>query len=468
MKARSWLARLSGARLLWLVFVVTLPLITAKIRATDEIQYVAYLHSLVFDHDLELGNEYEYFYQRDPQGLAGFKATFLDPGPTRTGRHITFAPIGSAVLWAPAYLLAHGVVTVASGLGAGVVADGLSRPYSVAICLASALYGFVGLLFIHRALCHFAAVAELAATWTVVALWFATPVVYYMTLAAAFAHACSLFAVALLLYLWLRWREDLTPTRALLLGAAGGLAGLVREQDALFLVVPAADFALRALARRDFWRGCLRLALLAAGAVVVFVPQLLTYKAINGSFGPSSVVERKMNRWSSPHFFEVLFNPGHGLFVWSPIVLVAVVGLVVLCVRRRQAVPVLLLLGFLAQVWINGAIESWHMAGAFGARRFASSTFVFAWGLAYVLAPLAAQSRRWLGALFVIVFVWWNLSLIAQFALRLINGEGSRQHLEWPRVAVNQFTEVPSRASRAAFLFFTDRGRLEREIRGAP
>ena len=466
MKETSGLARLSGTWLLCLVFVATLPLITAKIRASDEIEYVAYLHSLVFDHDLELGNEYEYFYRQDPQGLAGFKVTFLDE-LTPTGQHTNFGPIGSALLWAPAYLATHAAVLAARALGVGVLADGLSRPYSVAICLASALYGFIGLMLIHRALRRLAAVPEPAATWTVLGVWLATPVLYYMTLAAAFAHACSLFAVALLLYLWLRWRDDLTLSRAAWLGAAGGLAGLVREQDLFFLLVPAMDLALRALKRRELWPGIVRLGLMTTASVVAFAPQLFVYKALNGAFRPSSVVERKMHRWASPHFFEVLFNSGHGLFVWSPIVLVAICGFLVLCLRRRQLVPALLLFGFLVQVWINGAIESWHMAGAFGARRFVSSSFVFAWGLAVVLVPLTVGARRWIAAFLVTVFVWWNLSLITQFALRLINSEGSRQYLEWPRVAANQFTAVPSRTAHAAYLFFTDRGRLERELRGA-
>jgi hypothetical protein len=206
---------------------------------------------------------------------------------------------------------------------------------------------------------------------------------------------------------------------------------------------------------------------MTTAAAVAFAPQLFVYKSLNGAFRPSSIVERKMHRWVSPHFFEVLFNSGHGLFVWSPIVIVGVIGLVVLCLRRRQVVPTLLLFGFLVQVWINGAIESWHMAGAFGARRFVSSSFVFAWGLAAVLVPLTVGARRWIAAFLVAVFVWWNLSLITQFALRLINSEGSRQYLEWPRVAANQFTAVPPRAAHAAYLFFTDRGRLERELRGA-
>jgi hypothetical protein len=59
----------------------------------------------------------------------------------------------------------------------------------------------------------------------------------------------------------------------------------------------------------------------------------------------------------------------------------------------------------------------------------------------------------------VALAVWWNVSLMAQFGLRLMD----RQRLEWPRVAVNQVTEVPRRIGRAAWLFFTDRERLVKE-----
>src|SRR2546426_4816752 len=46
----------------------------------------------------------------------------------------------------------------------------------------------------------------------------------------------SLFVITLLLWLTLRFRsEGFTPGRAVALGALGGLAALVREQDGLFL-----------------------------------------------------------------------------------------------------------------------------------------------------------------------------------------------------------------------------------------
>ncbi len=47
---------------LLLAFVLSLPLVTARIYASDEVEGFAWLHSLAFDHDVSFGNEYEYFY----------------------------------------------------------------------------------------------------------------------------------------------------------------------------------------------------------------------------------------------------------------------------------------------------------------------------------------------------------------------------------------------------------------------
>jgi len=450
----------SGRRLLVVLFLVTLPLVTPRIRGADEIEYFSYLRSAVFDRDLEFGNEYRHFYDADPEALQGFKRTFLDLREPRTGRHINFAPLGSGLLWSPFYLLAHLGVLAARSAGVEVAADGFSWPYVAAVCYASALYCFLGLLLIHDALRRHGC-REPAASWSVAAVWLATPVLYYMALAPAFSHACSVFTVSLLLWLALRVRErGLGRWRDwVCVGGVGGLAGLVREQDALFLVAPAVWLVIETVRHRAWMAGVARAGALAVAAALVFCPQLLAYRAINGSFGPSRLVARKMT-FTSPHFFEVLLDPGHGLLLWSPVLALALVGLF-LGWRSRPGTVAVLALALGLQVWINGSVESWSQAGAFGARRFVSATPVFAWGLAAVLALVLPRLGRGVGAATLALFVWWNLSLMVQFGLKLMD----RQALEWPQVAVNQITEVPPRLGRAAWLFFSDRESLVRESR---
>lgn len=453
--------RLSGWKALLLAFVLTLPLVTPKIRGADEIEYFSYLRSLAFDHDVEFGNEYRHFHSLNPQGLAGFKATFLDLRESQTGAHINFAPMGAGVLWSPFYLAAHLGVRLARAAGASVAADGFSLPYVAAACYASALYGFLGLLLVHDALIRFGRFSEATATFAVLAVWLGTPLLYYMTLAPAFSHACSVFAVALLVWLTLRLLDQgrSTPVAWATVGAALGLAGLVREQDALFVVVPAGVLLAEAVRTRDWPLALLKGLLFALCAALLFLPQLLAYRALNGTFSPSRMVARKLS-YASPHFFPVLFDPGHGLFAWTPLLLLATAGLFALAARRRDLASVLLGLAFLLQVWINGSLESWTQAGAFGSRRFISVTPALAWGLAFLVkGSLAHRLGRKATVVALVLFCWWNVSLMVQFGLKLMD----RQRLEWPKVAVNQFTEVPRRLGRTAFLFFSDRERLLKE-----
>ncbi|HET7292547.1 MAG TPA: hypothetical protein VFM88_08990 [Vicinamibacteria bacterium] len=447
-----------GRRALVLVFCLTLPLVTPRIRAADEIQYYASLRSLVLDGDLDYENEYRHFYERDPQGLEGFRDTFLLRRDPVSGRPINFAPLGAAILWAPFFVATHAGVLLARALGASVLADGYSFPYLAAVSFASALYAFLGLLLIHDLLMREGGFADAGAALAVIATWLGTPVVYYMTIAPGFGHAPSLFAVSLLLWLALRARHRGSAAAYFLCGLAGGLAGLVREQDALFLAFPAGLVAWE-LIRGGAIRVALRRgAALAAGAFLALLPQLAAYRALTGALGPSTLVTRKMT-WSSPHALEVLFDPAHGLFFWTPLAFVATAGLLTWASRRRDVVAALLVLLLLLQVWINGAVESWHMAGAFGARRFIAASPLFAFGVAAVLHALRLRAGTPAAAALVAASLWWNLSLVVQFGLKLMD----RQRLEWPRVAVNQVTEVPRHVLRSGWRFFSDRERLARE-----
>jgi hypothetical protein len=439
---------------------MSLPLVTPKLRGADEIEYFSYLRSLAFDRDVELGNEYQHFYDADPVGLQGFKATFLDRREPATGAHINFAPVGSALMWSPFYLVAHLLVLAARGLGAGVAADGYSWPYVAAACLASALFGFLGLLLTRDALMRYGPYPDATATIAVLACWLATPLVYYMTVAPGFAHATSVFAVALLLWLSLRLlaRGDAGWRDWAALGAGVGLAALVYEKDAVLAVVPAG--VLLRTTRPRLAGLVAGVAVAAAAALLAFLPQLLVYRQLNGSFGPSQMVARKLS-YASPHFSEVLFDPAHGLFFWTPILLLACLGLFASLATRRDLVSLLLVVALLLQAWINGSLESWSQAGAFGSRRFVSVTPIFAFGLAAVLAWLMPRIGRSATAGLVAAFCWWNLSLMVQFGLRLMD----RQRLEWPRVAIQQFTTVPARIGRTAYLYVVDRERLVRETR---
>lgn len=414
--------------------LLSVVLVKPRIAESDAIEYFSYLHSIFFDGDLDFTNEYTTFYLEDPEGRQGFKATFLDL-ETPTGLKLNFGPIGTALLWSPFYLAAHLMVLVAQAFGADLVADGLSLPYRWAVAIGSALYGALGLLLSYRLARKYAS-AE-ASLLAVVALWWATPVAYYMYVAPGMSHSASLFAVALFFVLW-GWAARGSLGRWVVWGASAGLMALVREQDGLFAVVALLTVVSLRLEVELAGR-VRRLAVFAATAALVFAPQLVVYTILYGGPSPSSYVQRKME-WISPFFFQVLFSPEHGLFFWSPLLLLFSIGAWLLFRRDRQ-VALALAAAFIFQVYISGAVESWTQAGAFGSRRFVASTVIFAvWG-SVLFAALQPRIRRIGLAALAGFFILWNVSLMIQFGLGIMN----RQKLEWKEVMYNHVYEVPPR-----------------------
>jgi hypothetical protein len=441
--------------LAWLVllFVVSLPAVTARIYASDEAQYFAYLRSLWFDRDVSFENEYQHFYDAGITRNAGFHETFLER-TTEAGRRINFATIGCAILWAPFYAAADVTARVA-----GYDADGYSPPYVAAVSYASALYGFLALVVAvatARRLAGDRARLGEEAPLAALAVWLGTPLVFYMYVAPPMSHATSAFAVAVFVYAWVRVRERWTPGGFAVLGALAALVAMVREQDAFFVVGPAVDlgawFVRADAASRK--RALIGMAAGSAAFAVCYLPQALAYMALNGHLGPTRLVARKMT-WTAPHALEVLWSVKHGFLVWTPLAALAIAALAWLprAARGRPRAGIFalaLVAAVAAQVYVAGSVESWTVAGAFGQRRFIALSALLVLGVASGLAVAGRWGRRaWMAA--IVLGVWWNLGLMAQFGAGTMN----RQKLEPATLAYTTFLvlprELPSLAWRYAF-----------------
>ncbi len=444
---------------LLLLFFLSLPLVTPRLYAVDSVEYFSYLHSILFDGDLDFTNEYRYFQQLNPR--AGIEGVLDKRDPT-TGLPLNVAPVGTALFWSPAYLLAHGGILLARALGVPVEADGLSQPYTLAVCYASVLYAFAGLSLSYCLCRRF--FSSLASALAVSVVWLATPAFFYSHASPPWSHSVSLFSVALLIYTWYTTRDRPTPTRFFVLGLLGGLTALVREQDVVFLLIPAVELlaAWRRGTARPLPALLGRLALLGTGAFFAFAPQLAVYRVLGGRFAPNPTVADKFTWWS-PRFFQVLGDLHYGLLVWCPVLIPALVGLFLLG-RRDRLLGLALGLSFLAQVYLTGAYLTWMGPGSFGPRRFIASSVIFALGLAALLSFL--REKGWpawvligLGGLFVA----WNLGLIANW---ILYPEERTSGLLWDRLPQRLFWEIPRQALDFLRRLFLERSSLYRDPGG--
>jgi len=430
-----------------LAFLLTLPAVTTRLYASDEVEYFAWLRSVAFDRDVDFENEYQHFYDSGVAHSALFHETFLER-TNEAGRRKNYTTVGSAILWAPFYGVGH-----LAALATGAPADGYSPPYVKAVAYGSACYGFAAVL-LSAAIARRLIGHGLSST---IAIWLGTPLLFYMYVAPVFSHACSAFGVALFLWVWLRVRDGWSIGGAVLLGLCGALMAMVREQDLFFVIGPALDFARTAWLRRE-WPIAPAAAATAAFAIG-YLPQLAGSLALLGHAGPARDVQSKMT-WSAPHAVGVLFSTGNGFFFWTPLALLAAAGLALLAYHRAYAsdtawVGRLALLMFLIQVYITGSVESWTSAGGFGQRRFVALTPLLVLGLAGLADAWrrSTRARAWPILIATVLCVWWNLGLIVQFGANRM----SRDHLTLKDNAITTFVRLPIEGPGLVWRYLTNR-----------
>ena len=350
----------------------------------DATHHFVQLRSAVFDRDFDFKNEYMKIYGLERE-VPGTEFIFSDPTPT--GRVRNYMPVGPAVLWAPLYLLAVGIQFLASFAGLAQPPDGFGRvlqmtPGATGVVAATLATWLSWKLARRWSDPVSAAVGALA-------VWFGSSAIYYSLASPSYSHTASMFAMSMFSLHWLSGRREWSIGRAAASGALVGVAALMRWQDVLLLAIPAWE-TLRA--PWPWWkRGVAGGATLLVWALV-FSPQMAVWQSLYGSWlampqGPAFL------QWSSPHLFDVLFSDNHGLFTWTPLVILSVAGLTMFAARHRQfALPLAWLV--LTAWYVNAAVADWWAGEAFGARRFLSLFPLFVLGVATWIARAPVRERR--------------------------------------------------------------------------
>ena len=442
---RLWRSRSTYERALFLLFVLSLPFLQGHVNG-DGIGFYAYVRSPLIDHNFNFASDWQ-----DPKEELQrlfLVNHFVDNPTTKTGHLPNYYPVGPAILWSPFLIISHVAVLVSIRLGAHIVPDGHSWPYTTAMAGATALYGFIGLCLsfaVARRL-----VKERWAFWATVGIWFATPLPIFMYLFTSWPHTHSIFVNSLFLFYWLRTRGTRTPRQWLVLGLLGGLMIEVHYPNVVFLLAPAYEvvsayvgaWQKRLQEPRALLEAVQRHSLCALGGLLVLLPTFFTREIVFGS--PFSVGAYSLWNWSSPAFGPVLFSSDHGLFVFSPILVLAVVGL--FCLFRLQVALGAICVSIVIAFYCIIAFYPWW-SGVFGMgnRYFLSLTPLFILGLA---CAFGFADRLWTseraGALRVVpltlIFVVWNMGLLYQWQTHLLPRYGP---VDWQNVRFNQFRVVP-------------------------
>jgi lipopolysaccharide/colanic/teichoic acid biosynthesis glycosyltransferase len=381
--ARGWFRHGPGP---WVgaAALVALALTFRPLIQGDGVGYFAYLHTVLVGHSLDFTHSY---------AAATAAQVNSDPGfleaPTAAHHPADFFPIGPAVLALPLYLAA----LLAGGTGQSEYSGLLTG----AFLLTSLLCGLFAVV-----LCWRLARQRVA----VVAAVACTPFLFYLLYEPSYSHTFNAFAVTAFVFVWWRSRHRRSTLGWLGLGLLAGLMTLTRWQDGVLAAI-----ALLPVGGRPRWR----ILLLVPGMLIALAPQLLVDQVVFGTWWPQRPAGQALDPGAG-HQLQVLVSSWHGLFVWSPMTLMAAVGMLFI---RDRWLRTACLYALVVQTLINGAAPDWSGGAAFGARRFIDLLPFWAFGLA-ALADRVPPALAWAAT---VISVAWNVLLIANTQYVMRTGE---------------------------------------------
>ncbi|MCX6743432.1 MAG: hypothetical protein NT116_04315 [Candidatus Parcubacteria bacterium] len=169
------------------------------------------------------------------------------------------------------------------------------------------------------------------------------------------SHALSFAVISALFYFFLKYyrQNELTLLNFLILGFIVGLAALIRWQNGLYIILP----LFLIWQEKNGWQQKLKqLTILTITSLIVFLPQLLMWKYLFGSYfvAPQGT---KFFDLLSPHLGQFLFSGDHGLFIWHPLLFLSLLGLAAFFLKDKKLTLVLSACLTL-QIYMNSAANS--------------------------------------------------------------------------------------------------------------
>lgn len=368
--------------------------------------YYAYLPATFIYHDLSLGflenNEFDF-------------GKWIWPVTTPTGKKAILTTMGLSFLYAPFFFIGH----LAALILPQYEATGYSLPYHIALQFSALFYFLASLIVLRKILLRY--FDDKVIALTLFAVGAGTNLFYYLTYSAPMAHGYNFFLIVLFIYFLEKWCERINWKYTIWLGLISGLVTLIRPTNIIvLLLIPLwhvgtwNDFKERITVLLKHWPFIL---LMAVMFVAIWAPQFAYWKYVSGKFFYFSYGERGDKFYfENPQIWKVLFSYEKGWFVYTPLMLIALLGL-----RKLKGLKVKLWLAItvflVVMIYVLSSWWCWWYGGSFGQRSFVDFYGLMAIPLAAAIHwGLSKKYFKFLFIPFVFVLIFFN-----QFNIQQLN-----------------------------------------------
>lgn len=320
--------------------------------------YYAYLPATFIEGDLKLS-----FLDVHPEYID----RFYQPVYTEDGDRIIKMSMGMSVLYAPYFFLGH----LWAHLHTAMPANGFSKPYQIMIMLAGPIHLLIGLLSLRKFLLAY--VDEKSIAWAFIFVVLGSNLAYYSFHEGPMSHVHNFMLFSLFLRCTQLWFREQSWKHTIWLGLLSGLIVLVRPNNVLiglsFILFGVYHWNSLKAQLQLFWKQAPKLISLLLIAALVLIPQLLYWKYASGDWVCYSYKNGEHTEgffFDQPKIFLGLFSYTKGWLLYSPLMVLSIIGLFRLPKTLRWAFPIYLTINsYIILSW-----WCWWYGGSFGHRAF--------------------------------------------------------------------------------------------------
>jgi hypothetical protein len=248
-------------------------------------------------------------------------------------------------------------------------------------------------------------------------------------------HAYTFSLVAVFLYQFIRWYEKPSLKSTMLMGLIFGIIVLVRPVNIILLLFPLLfDINSKpSLSNKlHFLKLNWKLILLFGFMIIlVFFPQLLYWKYITGNWFFYSYMDERFY-FNNPHILQGLFSYRKGWLLYTPMMLLAILGIILLYKRNKKLFTPLFFF-FFVSIYVIYSWWSWSYGGSFGSRPMIDFYALFALPIAACIDWLLSKSKvvATVGLTLIALFTSLNLIQTYQFRNGIIHWDHMTKESYW-------------------------------------
>jgi hypothetical protein len=378
--------KLSLAAVFLVICVTAIQIVSEKawkkpdgVIINDAMGYYIYAPSALIYHDMSL--------QYVDQYQGKHNVTVYWPVTEKGIRYCKY-PYGVALMHAPFVLIGHLIAGISD-----YPADGFSEPYKFMLLVGGLLYLLIGLIVLRK--CINTIFSDSIAAIVILIIGFGTNLWWYLAYESAMSHQYSFVLFVLFIWQTIRWYENSTFLRSIMLGVITGIVMMIRPSNlvlVLFFILYDIKNRTDVKNRIQLWySGVKYLVVIVITAFIIIVPQLPYWKYVSGEWLFYSYQDEHFF-FNKPQLIKGLFSYRNGWLLYTPFMLVAISGISFLYRNHRKFFfPVLIF--FLVNTYVILSWWCWWYGGSFGNRAFTDSYGIMAIPLAAIIQFLTGKKR---------------------------------------------------------------------------